>query len=95
MPGSGGGARFIEVLEPEIFPLAEAAYRASTERVLAGASLGGPFVAYALLEGPDLFTGYIASSAATSRAPTCFARRFASSPPSYCAERYFRRRRAP
>jgi predicted alpha/beta superfamily hydrolase len=65
LPGSGGAAQFLKVLEAEVFPLVEANYRASTERVITGGSAGGLFVSYALLERPDLFTAYVASSGAT------------------------------
>lgn len=61
-PGSGGASNFLRVLEAEVFPLVESLYRASTERVLTGNSSAGVFVTYALLERPDLFTGYVSSS---------------------------------
>jgi predicted alpha/beta superfamily hydrolase len=81
VPNSGGAPNFMQVLEKEIFPLVESNYRASNERVLTGGSLGGLFVSYALLERPDLFKAYIASSGATSAAPEYFARRLAEISP--------------
>lgn len=85
-PGSGGAANFMQVLETEIFPLVESNYRASTDRVLSGASLGGLFVSYALLDRPDLFLGYVASSGATSYAPEYFTRRLAEVTPELLAK---------
>lgn len=84
-PGSGGAANFMKVLETEIFPLVEANYRASADRVLTGGSLGGLFVSYALLERPDLFLGYVASSGATGEAPDYFTRRLAEVTPELLA----------
>jgi pimeloyl-ACP methyl ester carboxylesterase len=81
LPGSGGAAKFLQVLETEIFPLVQSNYRASTERVLTGGSLGGLFVSYALLERPDLFTAYIASSGATGLGQEYFTRRLAEISP--------------
>lgn len=85
LPGSGGAANFMKVLETEIFPLVEANYRASSDRVLTGASLSGLFVSYALLERPDLFRGYVASSAPTGQAPEYFTRRLAEVTPEQLA----------
>lgn len=85
VPASGAATKFLQVLETEIFPLVEAQYRASTARVLTGASLGGLFVSYALLERPDLFQGYVASSAPTGRAPAYFSRRLAEVTPELLA----------
>jgi len=86
LPGSGGAANFLKVLETEVFPLVESNYRASTERVLTGGSLAGLFVSYALLERPDLFLGYVASSGATDLAPEYFARRLAEVTPELLAK---------
>lgn len=86
LPGSGGGAKFMKVLETEVFPLVEAQYRASTTRVLTGGSLAGLFVSYALLERPDLFLGYVASSAATGLAPGYFTRRLTEVTPELLAK---------
>lgn len=61
---SGGGKKFLTILEKELIPLIESQYRVNSERILIGSSLGGLFVSYALLENPTLFTKYIASAAA-------------------------------
>jgi hypothetical protein len=79
--GSGGAARFLKVLETEVFPLVESSYRASADRVITGASAGGLFVSYALLERPDLFSGYVASSGAIGLAPAYFTRRLSEISP--------------
>lgn len=55
----GGGARqFLSVLKEEVIPLIDSSYRTSGDRGIEGSSLGGLFVAYAMLEEPDLFTRY-------------------------------------
>ncbi len=82
VPGSGGAAHFLKVLETEIFPLVESTYRASTERVITGGSAGGLFVSYALVERPDLFTAYVASSGATGLAQQYFTTRLAKIAPA-------------
>lgn len=84
-PGSGGAANFMKVLETEIFPLVEANYRASADRVITGGSLSALFVSYTLLERPDLFLGYIASSVPTGQAPNYFTRRLAEATPALLA----------
>lgn len=72
-PPSGGAAQFLQVLETEIFPFVEANYSASSSgRVLTGASLGGLFTSYAMLERPDLFAGYVAISAPYTMAEEYF-----------------------
>jgi predicted alpha/beta superfamily hydrolase len=82
VPVSGGAAQFMRVLETEIFPLVQSTYRASTERVLTGGSLAGLFVSYALVERPDLFTAYVASSGATGLASEYFTPRLAALTPA-------------
>jgi len=59
----GGQAdRFLRFLEIEAIPSVEIAFRADTDRVLAGHSLGGLFALYALAERPQLFDAYFAFS---------------------------------
>lgn len=58
----GGADVFLRVLKEEIIPFVERRYRASADRGLFGHSQGGLFVMYALLEAPDLFGSYAASS---------------------------------
>lgn len=60
---SGDAPKFIQTVRKEIIPLVEANYSCRTEeRILMGSSYGGLFTGYALLNAPDLFTGYVASS---------------------------------
>jgi predicted alpha/beta superfamily hydrolase len=57
-PLVGGAPQFLRVLKEEIIPLMDSSYRTSGDRGIEGLSLGGLFVAYAMLEEPDLFTRY-------------------------------------
>lgn len=60
---TGDAAKFLQTVRFEIIPKVEAAYSCRTEeRILMGSSYGGLFTSYALLNAPDLFTGYVASS---------------------------------
>lgn len=60
---TGDAPKFLQTLRHEIIPTVEAAYSCRTEeRILMGSSYGGLFTCYALLNAPDLFTGYVASS---------------------------------
>lgn len=63
MPVSGGAEQFLNALESEIIPFTETLYRVNGRRTLVGASLGGLFASYAMLQKPNLFSGYIALSA--------------------------------
>lgn len=54
----GGAPQFLRILKEEIIPLIDRSYPTSGDRGIEGASLGGLFVAYAMLEEPDLFTRY-------------------------------------
>jgi predicted alpha/beta superfamily hydrolase len=80
-PGTGGAPKFLKVLENEVFPFVESSYRASRERVITGGSFAGLFVGYALLERPDLFRGYVASSGAFGLGAAYFSRRLQELPP--------------
>jgi hypothetical protein len=63
--GSGHAADFLKTLETEIIPFVEREYRVDrSQRVLAGASLGGLFTLYAMYSKPELFQGYIAATPA-------------------------------
>lgn len=62
-PMSGGANNFLRILKEEIIPFTESLYPANGHRTLMGASLGGLFTSYALLEKPELFDGYIALAA--------------------------------
>lgn len=59
---SGGGPAFADFIERELLPHLRARYRTTGKRVLVGHSYGGLFGAWALLERPDLFDGYILAS---------------------------------
>ena len=58
MPTGGGAPQFLRVLKEEIIPLIDSSYRTSGDRGIEGISLAGFFVAYAMLEEPDLFNRY-------------------------------------
>ena len=59
----GGRAdRFLRFLEREAIPSVEETFRADTDRVLVGHSLGGLFALFALAERPELFDAYFAFS---------------------------------
>jgi hypothetical protein len=50
-------------MKEDLIPTIESDYRAaSSRRIIAGHSLGGLFVLYALFQNTDLFRGYVASS---------------------------------
>jgi uncharacterized protein len=57
-PLGGGAPQFLRVLKEEIIPLIDRSYRTSGDRGIEGVSLAGFFVAYAMLEEPDLFARY-------------------------------------
>jgi uncharacterized protein len=59
---SGGGPAFARFIEGELLPHLQRRYRARGKRVLVGHSYGGLFGAWALLERPGLFDGYILAS---------------------------------
>lgn len=61
-PGPGA-ATFQRVLAEELIPWVEQNYRAAPERVLVGHSLSASFAVHTLLNRPELFDGYIATSA--------------------------------
>ena len=63
MPASGGAVNFLAAIEQEIIPFVDIVYRTNDQRTLMGASLGGLFSTYAMLETPKLFSGHIALSA--------------------------------
>jgi predicted alpha/beta superfamily hydrolase len=60
-PGSGGADNFLLFLKAELIPYINKTYPTRPEgNTLAGGSLGGLFVMYALLNEPSLFKSYIA-----------------------------------
>lgn len=62
-PSTGESAAFLESFAQTIIPAIDSLYRTDpTDRSLFGHSLGGLFVLYTLIERPDVFRRYIASS---------------------------------
>lgn len=57
-----GTQRFLRFVREELIPDIEKQYRALPYRILIGHSLAGLFTVYTLIEQPDLFTAYIATS---------------------------------
>ncbi len=62
IPQSGNGPNYLAFLEKEVIPKIDSTFRTETFRVIYGHSLGGLFSLYSLVERPNLFKGYIASS---------------------------------
>ena len=58
----GGGEKFLAFITTELIPHIEKAYPADGFRVLVGQSNSGFFVLYAMLNAPDAFDAYLASS---------------------------------
>jgi len=63
-PLAGGADAFRRFLALELIPFIESRYRASTDRILVGLSLGGLFGAYDLLSSERLFGRYVLISPA-------------------------------
>jgi predicted alpha/beta superfamily hydrolase len=61
-PTSGGGDKFLEFIQTELFPEIEKRYPTQPYRVFAGHSLGGLLAIHALIAHPDMFNAYIAVS---------------------------------
>jgi len=61
-PTSGGGPRFLEFFEKEVFPYVESTYRTAPYRLFAGHSFGGLLALHALAVRPELFNAYLAAS---------------------------------
>ena len=64
--GSDGAEKYLRFISDELFPYVEQRFRVENHRTLYGASAMGVFVLYALLEQPDAFAAYIASSPTVS-----------------------------
>lgn len=63
--GSGKAGQFLAFIQREVVPLVETQFRIdSTDRVLAGSSLGGLFTLAAAYKTKDFFSGFIAISPA-------------------------------
>ncbi len=67
--GSGGAKKFTEFIEKELKPYINKKYRTNGFEVLYGGSNGGLFTIYTLLEKPDMFDAYIASSPMIGHCP--------------------------
>jgi predicted alpha/beta superfamily hydrolase len=63
-PTSGGGNKFLDFLDREVFPEIEENYRTQPYRIFAGHSFGGLTVIYTLLTRPEMFNAYLAASPA-------------------------------
>lgn len=63
-PMSGGASLFLDALTQELIPFVENHYRVADKKVLVGASLGGLFTSYAMVEKPGYFDGHIAVAGA-------------------------------
>jgi predicted alpha/beta superfamily hydrolase len=61
-PTSGGGDKFLEFIQTELFPEIEKRYSTQPYRIFAGHSLGGLLAIHALIAHPDMFNAYIAVS---------------------------------
>ncbi len=61
-PTSGGGDKFLEFIQTELFPEIEKRYPTQPYRIFAGHSLGGLLAIHALIAHPDMFNAYIAIS---------------------------------
>lgn len=61
-PASGGGDKFLEFVQTELFPEIEKRYPTQPYRIFAGHSLGGLLAIHALIAHPDMFNAYIAVS---------------------------------
>lgn len=61
-PTSGGGDKFLEFIQTELFPEIEKRYPTQPYRIFAGHSLGGLLAIHALIAHPDMFNAYIAVS---------------------------------
>lgn len=60
---TGGGPEFLKFLKQELIPLIDQEYPTDpAKRILVGHSHGGGFALFAMLEEPELFHTYIASS---------------------------------
>jgi predicted alpha/beta superfamily hydrolase len=62
LAGAGGAEKFLRFIEMEVIPFVNTNYRTEPYRIIAGHSLAGLFVIYALVERPDVFNSYIAAS---------------------------------
>jgi len=69
----GGADRFLAFLKTELIPDVDRRFRTTSERMLAGHSRGGLFVAWSLMADPDFFQARFAHSPALWREDTALA----------------------
>jgi hypothetical protein len=69
-PEGGGADRFLAFLTEEAVVYVDKNFRTTGERILYGRSDSGLFTVYALLESPEAFSAYIASSPTVGHCPT-------------------------
>ncbi len=69
-PDGGGADRFLACLAEQIIPYVDGNFRTTGERILYGEADAGLFAINALLENPDVFSGYITSSPTIGHCPT-------------------------
>jgi len=62
LPASGGAGNFLNFLNRELIPFIEANFRCLPFRILSGQGLSGLFSLYALLNTPESFGAYLATS---------------------------------
>lgn len=68
-PGSGGSQKFLEFIKSELIPYIKKNYRTTDFSLLYGMSNSALFSVYALLESPETFNAYIASSPMIGHCP--------------------------
>jgi len=68
-PGSGGSENFLAFIKEELVPFIQKNYRTGNYSILYGMSNSALFAVYALLESPDVFSSYIASSPMIGHCP--------------------------
>jgi predicted alpha/beta superfamily hydrolase len=68
-PGSGGSENFLHFIKEELMPYIQQNYRTSGYSILYGMSNSALFAVFALLEKPNTFKAYIASSPMIGHCP--------------------------
>ncbi len=68
-PGSGGSDSFLTFIKDELIPFINRTYRTDGFSILYGMSNSALFCVYALLEAPETFNAYIASSPMIGHCP--------------------------
>lgn len=68
-PGSGASEKFLAFIGEELVPYIDKTYRTADFSILYGMSNSALFTVYALLEAPDTFQAYLASSPMIGHCP--------------------------